>query len=106
MCGLGTGTAEQCVVAQREGPPGTVGVPGTGGYLWHCLGVPKGLFGSSDANSPSGNTRVIFLQRYHHVFVQSSGWVLAEDGRGGGGGNRESCVLVLAGSLLSELVPA
>lgn len=47
-----------------------------------------------DASSSSGSTGVIFLL---HVIVQLCGWVLAEDG---GGGN---CVLILAGSLLSEL---
>lgn len=80
---------------------GFLGLVGTCGI---ASVFPRDSLAPAIQTSPSGNTRVIFLQRYRCVFVQPSGWVLAEDRRGGG--NRESCVLVLAGSLLSELVPA
>lgn len=87
--------------APRGGSAG--GSPGLNGGSWdwwglpHHLHVPEGLSGPDNANTASGNTRVIFLRR-----ICTTLWM----GVGRRWRRRESCALLLAGSLLSGLVPA
>ena len=66
LAGLGCVAGDRCHKALCGGS--ARGSPGHNRGSWdqwvlqHRLGVPEGLSSSDDANSPSGNTRAIFLQ--------------------------------------------